>query len=152
MSGNQVRTLPTGGIMGSGWGAQSCGCGIGNSGGGGSSLSPTPFSEYGEVSAVAAGAEVIVVQYAIAIGGVFMLTRVEFAGTNIGRYQLWFDNNLEQTTWTWFNGPMFGSWDFAIPVLGGIPVPGGTVIKVKAMHNRPYVGDFTARIQGIVFI
>lgn len=151
MGGNPVRTLPAGGIMGTGWGAQSCGCGIGNSGGCGGVINPTPFSVFGSVSAVVAGADTTVAQYAVPIGQVVFLVRVEFAGSNIGQYSLYLDANVEQTTWTWFNGPMFGSWDFSIPHLGGVPVGGGTVIKVKASHNRPYIGEFTARIQGILF-
>ena len=151
MGGNPVRTLPTGGIMGTGWGAQSCGCGVGNSSGGGVVLSPTPFTIFGSSSSVPTGAEVIVAQYAVPIGQVVFLVRIEFAGSNIGKYNLYFDSNIEQTTWTWFNGPMFGAWDFSIPEMGGVPVPGGTVIKVKASHNRPYVGEFSARIQGLLF-
>jgi hypothetical protein len=105
---------------------------------------------FDERLAVAAGVTADVLTYPIPVGSSIVLVRVEFTGSNIGTYRLYFDSNLTAAYRTWFNGPMSGDWDFSCPQLGGLRVQGGTVIRVKVLHNRPYVGDFHARLEGIV--
>lgn len=118
----------------------------------GSDPRKTTLNLYNEVSMVASGAEQILVQYTVPLLYHVLLTRIEFSGSNIGTYRLYLGANVQSLTHTWFNGPMSDAWDFSIPVLGGLLVPSGTIIKVTATHSRPAPGNFNARIGGILVL
>jgi|GEM_PF-6104562 len=145
MGGNLVKCA-TGAFMGFGY---SSGCGW-PSGGGGSG-NAVPFNSFNEVNSVPYGSVTNIVQFAVPLPQKVMLYHVDFAGSNIGDYELYFDANKQARTWTWFNGPMFGSWDFSLAPYGGLVVVGGTVITVKVSHNRPFLGTFSSRIVGIIY-
>lgn len=145
MAGNLIK-YPSGDGMGFGF-SNSCG---GPAHGGGSTGSAVIFSEFNEVNSIVSGSIADVIQFSVPLPHKVMLYRIDFAGTNIAEYSLFFDLALKNRTWTWFNGPMFGSWDFSVSHYWGLTVAGGTVIKVKASHNRPGLGTFSSRIMGIL--
>lgn len=147
MGGNLIK-YPLGADMGFGYSTSCGGSGGGGGGGGGTAV---PFSSFSEVNSVIAGSIVNIIQFAVPLAQKVMLYHVDFAGSNIGDYELYFDANKQARTWTWFNGPMFGSWDFSLAPYGGLVVAGGTVISVKVSHGRPFLGTFSARIVGIVY-
>jgi hypothetical protein len=128
------------------------GCTGGGNGGGGVPLVESAFSEFMEATSVPAGAETTVLTHAVTLGSPILIVRIEFSGSNIARYRLYADANLEAESWTWFNGPMSGEWNFATPQLGGWKVQGGTVLRIKVLHNRPFVGDFSVRLHGIIAV
>lgn len=131
-------------------------CGNGRSGDGliGPTSDPNKsiINLYNEATAVASGAEQIVVQYTVPLLAHLILTRVEFSGSNIATYRLYIGGTVQSLAHTWFNGPMSDAWDFTVPTLGGLLVSTGALIKVTAQHGRPAPGNFNATVKGILVL
>jgi hypothetical protein len=78
-------------------------------------------------------------------GSLYHLMLVEFGGTNVAKYSLYFGSALKARYATWFAGGLNGKWDYRGPP-GGLPIGGGTILKISCSHNRPEVGDFWAKL------
>lgn len=106
-------------------------------------------SYYSEANSVATGVLTDVLTFVVPMTPIWHLLRVEFGGNNIANYSLWFNAVKKDQSFTWFNGNMTGVWDYVNPGGGGVLVASGMIIKVKVVHNRPFVGDFYAKINYI---
>lgn len=110
---------------------------------------PGTFSFSSQISAVTSGVTVDLLTYAIPEFENFFLQRVEFGGSNIGKFDLYVNDNLIFTHRTWFGNSLCGKMVFEGTNTKGLPCAFGDVIKVKVSHWRPFVGDFEARIDGL---
>jgi hypothetical protein len=109
-----------------------------------------PISNYSEVTSVASGVLTTILTYTVPAAVSLYLNRIEIAGTNISQYSIQFNavtNAKKYTGYTSLNDvfdyTMGGSED-------GFQLSTGTVVTVKTIHNRPFVGDFNARLQGFL--
>lgn len=109
-------------------------------------------SLFDSVSSVAAGPTVTIISYTVPALSTFRLYSVEFGGSNIGTYELRFNGVLQAKKRTWFNGELSGTFEFLPPSKDGIELAAGTIITVRVNHNRPNVGDFEARIFGLLVL
>jgi hypothetical protein len=105
---------------------------------------------YNEISAVATSVTTDLFTWVVPATPLFHVLRFEFGGTNIAQYKLYFGATVQAQALTWWNGPGLNhTWDFTTEGGGGLQVVGGTVVKVKVTHFRPYVGDFYCRMSGV---
>lgn len=115
---------------------------------------PTGTQEYknlfGQATAVLAGIQTTIVSYTVPGLASFSLYLGEFSGTNIATYDLYIDNVLQARKRTWFNGNMADEFNFEPATKEGFIVEGGTIIRIDVTHNRPFSGDFEARIFGLL--
>lgn len=111
--------------------------------------SGTPISLYNEVTSVAAGVLTTILIYTVPAGKSFYLIRVEVSGTNIAEYTVQFNSGINSKKRTFYGNlnELFDYWTGGN--IGGFPLVSGTALKVTTKHNRPFVGDFNARIQGV---
>lgn len=108
------------------------------------------FNLYNEVSSVASGVETDLFTYLVPLSPIIHLMRFEIGGSNIGQFKLYFDNTVVRQYMTWFNGTgLTGVWDFTTSGGGGLAVAPGTIIKIKVLHNRPFLGDYFAQMSGL---
>lgn len=112
---------------------------------GDTATSDPSIESFGEATAVASGVETTILSYVVS--GVFHLVRIEVSGTNIASYSVYYDGVRSNKLITYFGGSLSGVMDYSNGQ-AGIQVPTGTIITIKVLHNRPDVGDFTARLQG----
>ena len=109
--------------------------------------SPDPsFSVYSEALAVAAAVETNVITWVVPVTKT-QLIRVEFGGCNIADYKLKYNGSTVNRKLLYFGGPLFGKWEYSVAGGGGQNIASGTTVTVTVIHNRPFVGDFWARIQ-----
>lgn len=106
----------------------------------------TRVDVYSETLALAAGTETTIASYTVPPASFFELDFAAYSGSNVAIFRLKINGVTVDTGRIW-HGFFDGSFDF-----GGSPTPlilnAGDVITVTALHNRPNVGDFNARIQG----
>lgn len=113
-------------------------------GGGVIDLTDSVVSEYADVSAVPAGVTTEILSYLVA-DPLKHLLNVEFGGTNIARYYLQIDGVNKAQYVTYFSGPLDGTWDFR-GLVGGLSLLTGSTVRVIVSHERPFSGDFYARL------
>jgi hypothetical protein len=107
-------------------------------------------SIFGQALAVIAGVETDVLTFIVAADTELALLRIEAGGDNIARYSVEVDGTLIARQRTWFNGSgLTANFDFSGQDKRGLILTAGQEIKVKAIHSRPDVGDFEARISAI---
>ena len=102
---------------------------------------------YGEVNAVAAGADVSVVAFTVAPAAAFHLRHVSVSGDNVAKFTVTLNGTpigRKLTYFTHFNEDFF----FAADETDGKRLVGGDELKVLVRHARPYVGDFNASVLG----
>jgi hypothetical protein len=116
----------------------------------GDTATPDPvLSDYGEALAVLSGVETVIVTHVVPASPIQHVLRVEFSGTNIGFYRLYFGATRVHQTALWWTSGFNGSWEFRNPGGGGLLLPASSVIQVRILHHSPQVGDFYARFQYI---
>ncbi len=91
--------------------------------------------------------ETTVVEYTVPEGKAFYLVMVQANGSNFGRFQVLIDDAFLAEKNTWWS--KFDADFYFTQGLGAKIVPAGGNIKLSALHNRPYVGDFSGVIIGI---
>lgn len=72
-----------------------------------------------------------------------LLSRIEFGGSNKAEYQLILNSSVvgrKRTYYTYLNESF---------ECGDLKLLTGETLEVKVIHERPYVGDFEARIIGV---
>lgn len=105
---------------------------------------PDYINTFDSVSSVASGSLVDVVTYTVPAGKLFKLSVIEASGCNVSEYTVDIDGNTEgfkRSYWSNFNV------DFNFI---GLKLSAGSIIKLKAEHNRPSTGDFEGKILGIL--
>lgn len=107
----------------------------------------TVKSIYGAVTSVPSSNNIIIATYTVPVGKTAKLQRIEFSGTNIAKYTYRLNDVDEAQRHTWFNGPMFGDFNFVGSNQEGVLISAGDKVDIRGAHSRPDVGDFSARIQ-----
>lgn len=102
---------------------------------------------YNQVVAVPSGATTQLVSYTVPIGKTGILQRSGVSGENIARYDILINGVIQDTIRTMFGGDLTQSFDFTDGIGFGLPLNSGDVVTVQVLHNRPYTGDFNARVQ-----
>lgn len=101
----------------------------------------TVKSFYGEVTGVVSGVLTTLISYTAIEGSKLQLA--SFAGTNIAEYEVLIDATVIDKRYTNFGANPNEDSYFG----NGLPLTVGQVVRVKVLHNRPYPGDFNARVQ-----
>lgn len=107
----------------------------------------TTINVFNEVNALAQGIETDILTYTVPIGNQFALQLIEYDGSNIARYEVLLNGNVVARKHTYFSGDLHGTFDFR----GAFKVSAGDIIKLRVSHNRPDVGQFSARLLGNLF-
>lgn len=102
---------------------------------------------YGEANAVVSGSTTQIISYTVPVGKVSIIQKVECSGENIAKYQLLVNGTPIATLRTYFGGELNTTFDFITGQDNGYVVNAGDVVSVTTLHNRPFLGDFEARIQ-----
>lgn len=110
----------------------------------------TPVSVYDEENAVVKNVLTNVLSYTVPIGKTLYLARAVFSGDNVATYELYFNSVLKDRKRTYFGGDLDGAFEFSLSLTDGHPIAAGTIIDIEVEHARPDVGDFNARIQGLL--
>ena len=97
---------------------------------------------YSAVNSVAQSVLTTVCTYTVPGGKVAHLLRTEFAGTNIAHYSVVLNATVIASKYTNFGARLNEESVFD----EGLPLVAGDILQIKVIHNRPYLGDFNARI------
>lgn len=102
------------------------------------------INKFDNVVSVASATSTTIVTYTVPAGKKFSLELVEVSGTNVADYTVEIDSAIEakkRTWWTEFNT----EFEFKKFVVAATKV-----INIKVIHDRSEVGDFDARILGLL--
>lgn len=107
------------------------------------------ISNFNSVSSVASGILTTIVSYTVPPAKSTYLCNVEVSGSNIARYDIYINSVLsarQRTEFTELNTNfIFNTASSNI----GFKLATGTVVEIKVIHNRPFVGDFEARLLAV---
>lgn len=103
------------------------------------------FTLWNEVTAVAASIETTVVTYIVPLGKTTKIQIIEIDGDNIALYRVKLDSITIAQKHMWWIPGLNGQFNFG----GGLELAAGQTIEVTVIHERPYVGSFNSRVQGI---
>lgn len=106
------------------------------------------ISVYSEVSSVASSVLTTILTYTVPPTRDAELHRISVNGDNIAKYTVLLNGSTLDRRFTYFSGPLSETFDF-ITSEGGFPIYTGDVIEVKVIHERPFLGDFGARLQAL---
>ena len=106
-------------------------------------------NNFNESPSISTGIETLVIGYIVPSLKTAKLQRIEFSGNNIGTYYIYKNGTRFGSKHTWFNGPMHGEFSFLGTTEEGPALVTGDLIELKVLHNRPFSGDFSGRIQVI---
>lgn len=116
-------------------------------------ISPgTLVSSYNEVSAIGAASPTIIHTYTVPIGATAQLQKIDVSGTNIAEYKVTINSATADKKRTYFGGALNEEFDFAKYAKSGIELAASDIVAVIVTHNRPFIGDFNARIQVVEII
>lgn len=105
---------------------------------------------YAEASAVPAGVETTITQYTVSMGLTSaLLQRISVCGNNVGRYRVFLNGTAIDTRRTYYGGSFNEYFEFSTGPGDGATLVPGDVVAVKVLHDRPFIGDFQARIQAL---
>ena len=109
----------------------------------------TTLSLYNEVTSVVSGILTTINTYTVPVGKTFYLNKVEVSGNNLAEYSVKFNSTVNAKKYTWYSN-FNEKFDY---ITGGnnqgFQLVAGTIVTITTIHNRPFVGSFNARIQGI---
>lgn len=105
-----------------------------------------PVNEFAEVASVLANVLTDILTYTVPAPYGGSLFRIEVGGNNVATYEVHINATVEARKRTWFSGPLTDVIEFSSGA-SGFQLFTGDIIKVKVIHDRPYVGDFEARLQ-----
>jgi hypothetical protein len=100
-------------------------------------------NEFNEITNVASGSTLVVVQYTVPPTKTFFLTQVEFSGENIATYEVYINNIRKGKKDTYFSGALYDDFFF-----NNLEVAAGIKIELRVTHDRPDTADFAGRILG----
>ena len=95
------------------------------------------------ITSVPIASQTTIITYTVPLATTADLFRIEVTGTNIATYSFYVNDILQGVRRTWFGGNISERFEF----LPAMSYPSGTVITIKAEHNRPDPCQFEARIQ-----
>lgn len=107
----------------------------------------TVINTYNELTSVASGATVIIVNYTVPVGKQAIFQRAAFSGANVARYDLIINGMPQDTARTMFGGDLTGEFNFETGNDTGYALSAGSTIEVQVYNSRPVVAGFEARIQ-----
>lgn len=84
-----------------------------------------------------------VLTYIVPATSGFFFALAEVTGTNTANYTILIDGSIIARKYTYFGGNLSAEFPFE-----GFKLTTGQIITVQVIQNRPYVGDFSARILG----
>ena len=102
---------------------------------------PSVINEFNEINSVSSGVTTSILSYTALDDG--KLKQISVSGSNIAMYEILVDSNLVDKCYTYFGGSLNYIFDFK----DGYDITSGQNILVRVTHNRPFVGDFNARLQ-----
>jgi hypothetical protein len=104
---------------------------------------------YNSASAVPSMSLTPIVTYLVPAGKKFFLGFIQCSGENTARYQVQLDTDVIDVKRTYWGGGMNVEFEFTDDVHKGLEVASGVTISVKVYHDRPYTGNFDAKILGV---
>lgn len=107
----------------------------------------TVISKYNEVFNVASGVTTTIVTYTVPALKTAVLERIDTSGENVGRYDITLNGSPFDTQRSYFGSEFNTLFEYTTGSAQGLVLNAGDVIAVTILHNRPFVGNFTARIQ-----
>lgn len=108
----------------------------------------TTVNTYNEVTSVTSSVLTTITTYTAPVGKTTYLLKSAFAGTNIAAYDIRINNIVKDKKYTHF-GLLTNKFIFNAYGTKGLLLTVGDVVIIKVIHNRPFVGDFNARIETI---
>lgn len=106
---------------------------------------------YNESLALPSGILSTITTYTVPSGKTSALERVSITGDNIAFYQVLINNVVIDSKHTMFGMSLNTDFNFISPSSVGLSLIAGDIVTVKILHNRPFVGNFSARIQATEF-
>ncbi len=107
-------------------------------------------SMYAEALAVPASTLTVIQTYIVPLGQTFFFEKCAVSGENIARYTLKVGATTIDSAYTWFAEGLSYTFNFASQMTTGYAITGGSTFSISVLHLRPKVGDFNARIQGVL--
>lgn len=114
----------------------------------GSNVSFDLESEYNEVSSVPTASPTLVCAFTAPVGKTTFLHKVFASGDNTATYKVKLNSTTIDTKRTYFGADLDVMFDFSITDKGRELVV-GDLVEIYVEHQRPFVGDFNARIQTV---
>lgn len=105
-----------------------------------------PVNEFSQISSVPAAALTTILTYMVSPPYTGTLFRVEVGGNNVATYEIYINGSIEARLRTWFSTSLTQVFEFSSGA-SGFKLTTGDIVEVKVIHNRPFVGDFEARLQ-----
>jgi hypothetical protein len=105
-------------------------------------------SVYNEIDNINSNALTKVVDYLVPASGTFLLNKIDVNGDNVAEYTF----KVNSVTWdkkfsSFFEYPItFDFYNFN----KGFQFNAGDLLELWVIHNRPFLGSFNARIQGLL--
>lgn len=105
-------------------------------------------SVFNEVSSIASGIETVVATYTVPPLTQSWLQGIDFDGDNVAVFKLFLNGSLINKKHTHFGG-LFGEVYYASSLdnVPGLPMVSGDVLEIKVIHERPFSGSFSGRMQ-----
>lgn len=110
-----------------------------------------PINIYNTAFAVASGVPTTIVTYTVPVLKAGALERVAITGENIGYFEVLVNNIAIDSRHTMFGMSLNTEFNFTSSVNLGYPLISGDIVTIKVLHARPYIANFSARIQAIEF-
>jgi hypothetical protein len=104
---------------------------------------------FSQISSLVANSQTQILSYTVPISQTFLLAEVEVSGTNIAVYEVYIGGVLQARRRTYFGGSLSDEFNFTAGS-GPLMIASGGIISVKVTHMRPDVGDFEARLLGVL--
>jgi len=109
---------------------------------GGASTAKTNI--YNEITSVGAATLTTILTYVVPPSQSFFFELAEVSGTNKSDYTIKIDGIKIARKYTYFT-ELSGTFNF-----DSVEVTTGQTIIIETIHSRPYIGDFSARILGVL--
>lgn len=103
-------------------------------------------SSYYESLSVPSAIETLIGIYTVPSGMISYISHIECSGSNIAQYRCEIDGQTLLKKRTMFGTDLNTSFSFEGSITNGKSYNAGSVLKVFAIHNRPYTGDFNSTI------
>lgn len=108
------------------------------------------ITRFGNVTSVSSAILTTILSYTVPVGKSTFLSQIEVSGSNIATYEIYIDSVLNARQRTNFGAELNAIFNFETATSDtGYKLLAGSVIQIKVIHPRPYVGDFEARLLAI---
>lgn len=103
------------------------------------------FTVWNEITAVGANIESTVVTYIVPLGKTAKIQLIDIDGDNIAIYKVKLNGSTIAKKHMWWIPGLTGQFSFG----QGLELSAGQTLSVTVIHERPAVGSFNSRIQGV---